>query len=244
MTIHLVAGRLAALLCAVALLLLAAGPASAHVTANPGKAVAGDYARIDLRVPHGCGESPTTAVSVQIPDTIASVTPQFIPGWTVETTTGALAEPVELHGETVSEGIREITWSGGTPIPDGQFFDFGVSVLFPDAAGETLYFPVVQTCESGEAAWIEVPADGGDGGELESPAPAVRLITAAEATGAAPGAGGSDAARASEPVATARLAAADAGSGGDTLTSVALIVGALALAAAVAALVLARRRSA
>lgn len=135
---------------------------------------------ITLRVPHGCDSSPTTAVTVRIPDTVASVTPQFIPGWNVDTETGPLAEPVELHGETVTEGVREVTWSGGTPVPDGTFFDFGISVLLPDKAGETLYFPTVQTCEQGETAWIETPEAGQDHDDLEAPAPAVTLTDAVE----------------------------------------------------------------
>ena len=46
--------------------------------------------------------------------------------------------------------------------------------------GETLYFPVIQTCEEGEAAWIEIPAEGEDGEELESPAPSITLTEAEE----------------------------------------------------------------
>ena len=43
-------------------------------------------------------------------------------------------------------------------------------------------FPTIQTCEQGEAAWIEVPADGQDGDELELPAPAF-VLTAADGGG-------------------------------------------------------------
>lgn len=231
-------------------LLLVAGPAFAHVTANPAEAPAGEHARIDLRVSHGCDGSPTTAVSVQIPDTVASVTPEFIPGWTVETKTGPLAEPVEVHGETVDEGIREVTWSGGEPIPDHHFFEFGLSVRLPDAAGETLYFPVIQTCESGETAWIEVPEDGQSADELESPAPAVTLVdggpadtVAASEPAASEAAADTDAAPApvaSEPVAAA-LTSAQENATGDGVVLAALALGVVALVVAVAALVVARR---
>lgn len=247
-TDHPATRRTAVLLMAGALcvaLVLAATPASAHVTANPGTAVAGEYTRIDLRVPHGCEGSPTTAVSVQIPDTIASVTPQFLPDWTVETVVGPLAEPVELHGETVTEGIREVTWSGGPAIPDDQFFDFGLSVRMPDAAGETLYLPVVQTCESGESSWIEIPEDGADAHELEHPAPAVVLTAAEDAGHAAPQTDdhASEAAMASEPVPTAELTTAGE-PGPSTVSLIALIGGGLALLGGLAALVVSRRRSA
>ena len=55
----------------------------------------------------------------------------------------------------------------------------------PDAEGEALAFPTIQTCEKGETAWTQVPTDGQDEDELENPAPsfttcprAVRATTA------------------------------------------------------------------
>ncbi len=41
----------------------------------------------------------------------------------------------------------------------------------PDAEGTTLVFPIVQTCEEGESAWIEEPAEGQSADDLELPAP-------------------------------------------------------------------------
>ena len=228
--------------------LLVAAPALAHVTADPGEITAGDYAMINLRVPHGCDGAATTSVTVQIPDTVASVTPQFIPGWDVETTTGPLAEPVELHGETVDEGIREVTWSGGTPIPDGVFFDFGISALMPDASGETLYFPTVQTCGETETAWVEVPEEGGDGHDLETPVPAVTLTAAADSVhdhGAGPeGEENRDASEvaAADEVPAELTAASPPADTGDGMAVAALVVAAVALVVGVAALVTARRR--
>lgn len=222
-----------------ATLVLIAGPAQAHVTAVPGSARAGEQTVIRFRVGHACDGSPTTAVSVQLPDTVTSVTPQFLPGWEIDTESGPLAEPVEVHGETVTEGIREITWSGGRPIPDHTYFDFGVSMLLPDRPGKTLYFPVVQTCESGETAWIEVPAKGEDGHDLESPAPSVQLTAADEPDAEASdehseaAADHSEAAAASEPVATAELATSSEPTSG----SVVPVILAVVVAAAVAGLV-------
>ena len=48
----------------------------------------------------------------------------------------------------------------------------------PDAAGETLAFPTLQTCEKGETGWVEVPAEGQDPEELEYPAPAFEVTEA------------------------------------------------------------------
>jgi uncharacterized protein YcnI len=249
MMTHHLCGRLTARLAAVLLcaaLTLMAGPAWAHVSANPGQAPAGESTVIDFRVGHACDGSPTTAISVQIPDTVAGVTPEFVPGWTIETTTGPLAEPVDLHGETVTEGIREITWSGGEAIPDGAFFDFGVSMQLPDQPGETLYFPVVQTCESGETAWIQIPEDGEDDHDLQTPAPAVTLTEGGAADGddhaeASEADDHSETASASEPVPTAELATSDGSSTG--ILPVVLVAGGVGLAAGLIAMVLARRRA-
>jgi uncharacterized protein YcnI len=254
MTTHRTFGRHAAAafrttltaLTLLALLVLLAAPASAHVSANPGSAPAGESAVIHFRVSHGCDESPTTAVSVQIPDTVAGVTPEFIPGWSIDTTTGPLAEPVELHGETVTEGTREITWSGGAAIPDDAFFEFGVSMQLPDQPGETLYFPVVQTCESGETGWIQIPAEGEDEHDLDTPAPSVTLTDSTAGEGndhdhASEPDDHSEAASASEPVATAELATSEQSS--TSILPVVLAAGGIGLAAGVAAVLIVRRRT-
>jgi len=242
-----IATRLSLVAVTAGLTLVIAVPASAHVIANPDEVPAGGYAVISLRVPHGCDGAATTSVTVKVPDTVASVTPQLLPGWEVGTKTGPLAEPIELHGETVTEGVREITWSGGAPIPDGTFFDFGVSALMPDEAGETLYFPTVQTCEQGETAWIDVPEAGQDHDDLETPAPAVTLTDATE-TGHDHGdeAGTEATADHSESAAsddvTAELTAAEQPDGGDGLAIAAIVIAGLALLAGLAALLTARRQ--
>jgi periplasmic copper chaperone A len=252
MTTHPTAGRRPARLTIAVLctaLVLLAGPAWAHVSAVPGSARAGKQTVVSFRVGHACDGSPTTALSVQIPDTVAAVTPQFVPGWEIDTTTGPLAEPVEVHGETVTEGIREITWSGGTPIPDHAYFDFGVSMLLPDRPGKTLYFPVVQTCESGETAWIEVPAKGEDGHDLELPAPTVTLTDGGSADDgretetetAAADAEHTETASASEPVATAELATSQEPP--SRVVPTILAVAGAALVAGLAGWLVARRRA-
>ncbi len=176
--------RLGLVATTIAALTLLAGPAFAHVTANPGEAEAGGFARFAFRVSHGCDGSPTTALSIQIPDGMTSVKPEFIPGWEVETVIGELAEPVESHGETITEGVREVTWAGGPPIPDDQFFEFGLSARMPDGEpGDVVYFPNVQTCEQGETAWIQIPAEGEDGHDLDEPAPGVTLVAAEDGHG-------------------------------------------------------------
>jgi hypothetical protein len=55
-----------------------------------------------------------------------------------------------------------------------------LSLQLPDAAGETLAFPVIQTCEQGETGWTEVAAEGQDPEELEHPAPLVTITDGEE----------------------------------------------------------------
>lgn len=153
-----------------------AAPAAAHVTVSPDEAARGGYAVLELRVPHGCDGSPTVAVAVQIPAGVVSVTPEQVAGWEVETTVGRLAEPYESHGETITEGVTSVAWTGG-PLPDDQFASFGLSVKLPDD-GDEVAFPVVQRCVEGETRWIDLPTAGAE--EPEHPAPVVTLVAASQ----------------------------------------------------------------
>ena len=152
-----------------------ASDAHAHVTANPNEAHAGGYFRTALRVGHGCSGAATTAVRVKIPDGVHSVRPQAKPGWSIEIRMRKLDKPAEVgHGRTVTEAVDEIAWRGG-PLADAHFDEFGLSMRLPAEAPQTLYFPVVQECESGVHRWIEIPEGGQKWDDLKQPAPYLRL---------------------------------------------------------------------
>ncbi|PZA12097.1 hypothetical protein DNX69_08725 [Rhodopseudomonas palustris] len=154
---------------------LGVGPALAHVTLQPNKAPAGNYFQAALSVPHGCDGSATLAVRVKIPDGVLSVKPQMKPGWTVDIKTRKIeGEQPKLHGKIITETVDEVSWRGG-PLPDNLYDTFGLVMKLPDAAGKTLYFPVVQECEKGVHRWIEIPAAGQKHDALREPAPALRL---------------------------------------------------------------------
>ncbi|SIP96651.1 Uncharacterized protein YcnI [Cellulosimicrobium aquatile] len=153
--------------------------ASAHVTVTPDTTEAGSYALLTFGVPHGCGDSPTTKVSVQVPEQVVTVTPTVNPGWDVEKVMEDLAEPVDDgHGGQYTERVAEVVYTAKAPLPDGYRDAFVLSLKLPDAAGETLVFPTVQECAEGESAWVQVPADGEDGEELDLPAPLFELTAA------------------------------------------------------------------
>ena len=160
-----------------------AAPASAHVTITPSTTAAGAFAVLTVSVPHGCEGSPTTRVTISMPDEINAVTPTRNALWEVEKELVELDPPVtDSHGNEITERVATVTYTTDTPLPDGYRDAFELSLQLPDTEGATLVFPTVQTCEEGEAAWIEVPAAGQSEEDLELPAPAV-TVTAAEAGG-------------------------------------------------------------
>lgn len=160
--------------------LLALPPlASAHVTVTPTEAPADSYAKLVFSVPHGCDGSATTRVSVQIPESIPSVTPQRSPFWELSTKQGP-KEEVELHGETITKGVSEVTWTATEPLPDDELDELGLEVKLPNEPGEELTFPAIQKCEQGETRWIEVPGPGETEDDLEAPAPVLALTEVAE----------------------------------------------------------------
>ena len=225
-----------------AIALSLAAPAGAHVTATPSTAAAGAYTVVTFSVGHGCEGSPTTKIEIQVPESVLSVTPSRNPFYDVEKTIEKLDEPVaDAHGNEVTERTASIVYTASTPLPDGERDAFELSFQLPDAEGETLSFPTIQTCQKGETGWTEVPADGQDAEELESPAPAFEIV-AAEADGHDDDAAASDdAAESDDTDAAADASADDAGDSSSALGWAGLVAGLLGLAAG--GLALARTRS-
>ena len=99
-------------------------------------------------------------------------------GWTVEVVRDENDTTTDSHGVSRAR-ITEVVYTAKEPLAD-QFYDsFNVQIRLPDAPGETLHFPVIQSCEVGEHAWIQIAEEGSDE-EPESPAP---FITITEAVG-------------------------------------------------------------
>ena len=161
-----------------ALLLASAGATLAHITLEEGEAAAGSTYKAVLRVGHGCEGSPTTTIRIQIPEGVIAVKPMPKTGWTLETRIEAYAEPVAYYDQSLTEGVREIIWSGGE-LPDEWYDEFVFRAHLPEGeVGQILYFPVVQECAEGVHRWIEIPAEGQSADDLEEPAPTVTLTPA------------------------------------------------------------------
>ena len=143
-------------------------------------AVGGSYKAV-IKIPHGCDGSPTTRVRVVIPEGVIGVRPKPMPGWSIETKRGAYARSYKFyHGAVLTEGVKEIVWSGR--LSDEFYDEFVFAAFLTDSlrAGTTLHFPVYQDCEKGAHAWADVPAPGQDAHALKSPAPGIALLPVAD----------------------------------------------------------------
>lgn len=169
---------------AAALLLAAAGGAAAHVGVTPDKTSANSYALLTFVVPHGCAESGTTEVAITLPAELNDAQPTVNPNWTVEKVTEQLAEPKKLaDGTSITKRTSRVIYTAKTPLEHQLRDTLVLAVKLPDAAGATLYFPTLQTCEAGQTDWSEIAQDGQDPHTLKSPAPSVTVTEAAGAAG-------------------------------------------------------------
>jgi uncharacterized protein YcnI len=159
-------------------LALMALPAGAHISPDKSGVPAGSYNSVTLTVPHGCEESPTKAIAIQIPEGVLSLTPQVHPGWDIATEMEQLATPVEGEGDPITERVSKVTFTAqaGNELNPHYRDTFTVGFKTPDTEGEYLFFKTIQTCVAGETAWIEEYT--GDGPEPDHPAPALEVTAA------------------------------------------------------------------
>lgn len=165
------------ILMTLATLALSAATASAHATFEQAEAEQGKGWKAVLRVPHGCDGEATLKVRVQIPEGMHSVKPMPKAGWTLETVTGPYAREYVNHGNKVTQGVKEIIWSGA--LLDAHYDEFVFRGTLSDAfpVDSIVHFPVVQECATKAERWIEIPADGQSAGDLRYPAPGVKIIS-------------------------------------------------------------------
>lgn len=143
--------------------------ASAHVTVTPSDTASGAYTLLTFSTSHGCEGSPTTKITIDIPESIISVRPTVNPNWTIEKIS---------TGEGDAARVSQVVYTAITPLEDGFRDAFVLSAKLPDdAVGETLEFPVLQSCAVGETSWSETSVAGED--EPELPAPFIVLTEAA-----------------------------------------------------------------
>lgn len=161
---------------AMGVLLTSSSIAFAHVSLAPGNAKIGSAYKAIFQVPHGCAGAATTAIRVRIPEGVIDVKPQPKAGWKLDIVRGAYAGPHNLWGAKVTEGVKEVVWSGGELL-DSEYEEFMLhSVVAADLKPGELYFPVVQECGTATTRWIDIPAPGKSEDDYETPAPSVHLV--------------------------------------------------------------------
>jgi copper(I)-binding protein len=157
--------RTARRLAAAAALSCVAAAASAHVTLAQQTASAGAEYDAAFRVGHACkGAASTTGVTVRVPDGFTVQAPQPRAGWSVK-----------------ASG-NEVSWKADAAdkaLPGSEKAQFVLRGRVAAQPG-TLWFKVLQTCDTGSADWATVPAGDADKPEF----PAARLDVVASAVAA------------------------------------------------------------
>ena len=165
--------------------LMAAGvsTASAHVHVSPESADAGASTLLTFETSHGCSGSPTTAITVTLPEQVTDAVPTAHPGWSISKVTEEFKEPRVLeNGTSIGSRTSQVVFTADSPLPDGIRDTFQLSVRIPDGSGDSLAFPVLQTCVEGQSDWSQVAADGQSADDLSFPAPLVAVSTAANSS--------------------------------------------------------------
>lgn len=214
---------------AAAVMLAAAGGAAAHVGVTPDKTSANSYALLTFGIPHGCDGSGTTKVAITLPAELNDAQPTVNPNWTVEKVTEQLPEPKKLaDGSSITKRTSQIVYTAKEPLPHDLRDALVLSVKLPDAAGNTLHFPTLQTCETGQTDWSQIAKDGEDPHSLEAPAPSI-TVTAAESAGGHGAAATSHSTQEAPGETGHAPAAADSGAGARSWAGLAAGVGGLVL---------------
>ena len=125
--------------------------AHAHIVLTDQLAVAGSYYKGALSVVHGCGDEPTTAITVKIPAGFEGAKPQPKFGWTLSIKKQSLSKPYNSHGKTLTEDVVEIKLQASSKdfyLPNEQFDEFSFFTLLPAKAGPH-WISVRQECTKG-----------------------------------------------------------------------------------------------
>jgi copper(I)-binding protein len=151
-------------------MLAGVGAAVAHVTLPPGGATVGSDYNAAFRVGHACeGAKATTGLAVRLPKGFVLSEAQERKGWKLD---------VQKNGD------GEVRWTAEKPenaLPGSERAEFVLRGKVPATPG-TLWFKVLQTCDTGVADWAEVPASGSSTAGLKSPAAKLNVVAQGVAT--------------------------------------------------------------
>jgi periplasmic copper chaperone A len=147
--------RLTLFAATVSILTLLCGEAFAHVSLEGKTVQAGASFDATFRVGHGCAGSPTVKLNIRIPNGVVAVEPQAKDGWSVTSESGALDHVTASSGQSFSDGVKMVTWSGLLSPHQGGTFTLKARLADDAVAGQRVIFPVYQQCEKGEERWID-----------------------------------------------------------------------------------------
>jgi len=161
---------------------LCIGIANAHIVLTDQLAMAGSYYKGTLRVGHGCGDEPTTAIIVKIPAGFegAKTQPKF--GWALTIKKEPLSKPYKSHGKTIAEDVVEIKWEASNKhfyLPNEQFDEFSFFTHLPAKEGP-YWVSVKQECTKEFNDWSDVPVSGTSTKGLKTPAALLELLPSQE----------------------------------------------------------------
>jgi uncharacterized protein YcnI len=162
--------RLTSFAANVSIFILLCGEASAHVSLEGKTVQAGALFDATFRVGHGCAGSPTVKLNIRIPNGVVAVEPQAKDGWSVTSESGTLDHVTASGGQSFSDGVKVVTWSGLLSPHQGGTFTLKARLADDAVAGKRVIFQVYQQCEKGEERWI----DSDD--EDDHPAPFLTIV--------------------------------------------------------------------
>jgi uncharacterized protein YcnI len=166
----------------VGAVVVAAGPAGAHVTVKPSSVPKGGFEILSFSVPNEKDDANTVQLEIAIPtkNPIPFVSVQPMPGWTITTEKTTLAKPVKTEDGEITEAVSKITWvatAGG--LNPGEFDLFTISAGPLPTKPNKLVFKALQTYSDGDVVrWIQATVKGAP--EPEFPAPTLTLTKAGD----------------------------------------------------------------
>ncbi len=143
-------------------------PAVSKVTLLVGAAPAGSNYKAVFQVREGCQNMLTMGIAVRIPAGFEAASPYPKAGWVAS----VRQEPSD-DGQSVSV----VKWTAASPeagLKGSYPYDFILRGKLPETAGP-LWFKVLQTCETGQIDWNEIPAPDTSIKDLKAPAVLLRV---------------------------------------------------------------------
>lgn len=207
-----------------AVLLASAGIASAHVTVSSPGAAQGGYGVLTFKVPTESDTAGTTKLTVTLPNLKSARTKPMV-GWTSSVTKDPKTDEATV-----------VTWTAdpGVMVAPGQFDEFELSAG-PLPKEKSVSFPAEQTYSDGKVVNWNQPS-AADGAEPDHPAPSLTLGEGSDKHGMSATVTHSDADSASDS-----SSAAQSDDTARWLGGAGLVLGALALALSIGALVRGKR---